>query len=166
MSKSVVSTKVVLPAIFLATLFLAACNPQATTTPEASPVAQISPAPENPAASPISSTAPTTSASPTASGLSVKMAAKTYDETVTYQTPGGNEEVRFMLSVDSTEKIVDAQAEVKGKGATTQQMQTKFKEALPEAVVGKQVEGLKVDRVGGASLTSGAFNKFLTELDS
>lgn len=99
----------------------------------------------------------------------VTATSRTLKETTTYSVPNGNqEEITVTIIVDSTGTIIDAtfahatptnreSREYLGKFSST------FKSSL---VVGKKIEGLSISRVGGASLTTKAFNKALVNLSA
>ena len=87
-----------------------------------------------------------------------------FDQTVFYNNPAGGDEVRFMVKVNKAGEITAADTEVKAVNQVSQGLQTKFKAELPQAVVGKKISELQIDRIGGASLTTGAFKKFLSEI--
>ncbi len=84
-----------------------------------------------------------------------------------YQSPAQAEQVDFELVVDSEGIITEATSTVKSDNPISQTRQTAFAEAFPTAVVGKKLADLEnVDRIGGSSLTTGAFNAALAELKS
>jgi hypothetical protein len=83
---------------------------------------------------------------------------------VTYKEPAGESKVGFLLTV-SDGVITDAQAEVLATNPDSQRIQGDFQQAFPAAVKGKQLADLTaIDRVGGASLTTKAFNEALATL--
>lgn len=83
---------------------------------------------------------------------------------VTYKEPAGESKVGFLLTV-SDGVITDAQAEVLATNPDSQRIQGDFQQAFPAAVRGKQLAELSaIDRVGGASLTTKAFNEALATL--
>lgn len=87
--------------------------------------------------------------------------------TTTYQSPGGLEEIGFSLAVNSLGVIVEAKTAVLGKSPTTVLRQNSFAESFPEAVEGKKLADLgPIDRVGGSSLTTKAFNNALADLQA
>lgn len=90
--------------------------------------------------------------------------AQVYEETVRYTNPGGGDEVGFKLTVTNG-VVTDADAEVKATNSTSVNRQLAFKSAFKQAVVGKPIDGLTVDRVGGSSLTSKAFNEWVSTLE-
>lgn len=84
-----------------------------------------------------------------------------------YQSPAQAEHVAFDVVVDENGVIVEAQSTVTSDNPTSQMRQTAFAEAFPAAVVGKKLADLEnVDRIGGSSLTTGAFNAALAGLKS
>lgn len=142
-------------AVFAIALFVSACQPTVTSTPTptATPVATVEPTPD------VSQTSPNLEDLP--EGASV------VSTTTTYQSPGGPEEVGFSLVVDQSGTIIDATTTVLGKSPITQTRQTSFSEEFPAAVEGKKLADLgPIDRVGGSSLTTGAFNEALTDLQA
>ena len=86
-----------------------------------------------------------------------------YEETVSYTNPGGAVEVKFVLTVYIC-VITDAEAEVLATNSTSINRQLAFKSSFKDAVVGKPIAGLKIDRVGGSSLTTKAFNDWVAAL--
>lgn len=90
---------------------------------------------------------------------------KTVQLETEYQSPAGPEKVAFALTVDDSGVITKADTTVMGKAPISVVRQEKFKAELGTAVVGKKLADLsKVDRVGGSSLTTGAFNEALAKL--
>lgn len=84
-----------------------------------------------------------------------------------YVSPAGEEKVAFSLTVDSTGTIVGANTVVMGKAPISIMRQESFAKEFPTILVGKSINDIeKVDRIGGSSLTTGAFNEALTTLKS
>lgn len=82
-----------------------------------------------------------------------------------YKTPGGEDEVGFRLTVDSEGTILTALTEVLAKNPTSIKRQEAFAEAFPQALQGKKISELTaIDKVGGSSLTTAAFNASLAQL--
>jgi len=82
-----------------------------------------------------------------------------------YNNPGGGDDVAFTLSVDSDGIITSATTDVLAVNPTSQMRQQAFAADFPQALVGKKLSELAlIDRVGGSSLTTGAFNAALVEL--
>lgn len=88
-----------------------------------------------------------------------------YETTAQYDNPGGGDEVMFKLVVDESGIITDADATPLADNSTSVTRQTAFKDGIKSAVVGKPLAGLTVDRVGGSSLTSKAFNEWVATLN-
>jgi hypothetical protein len=81
-----------------------------------------------------------------------------------YQSPAAEEMVSFSLTVDREGVITSGTTEVLAKNPTSIQRQTAFAAEFPTALTGKKLTELeKVDRIGGSSLTTGAFNKALAD---
>lgn len=87
--------------------------------------------------------------------------------TATYQSPAGPEEVGFSLVVDADGTIVEASTTVLAKSPISKMRQESFSENFSAAVAGKKLADLgAIDRVGGSSLTTGAFNQALQDLQA
>lgn len=166
------STALLLSVTIVSSLLLAACQPQSSTiTPEPTPMTEEKMVPTGTEESSVpegdtmtkdeSMTTETSSDSMSlAEGKKVSTIAK-------YQSPAGEEQVGFTLVVDDAGVIVDGKTDVLGKAPTSILRQEAFSKEFVTAVKGKKLKDLnKVDRIGGSSLTTGAFNKALTELKS
>ena len=82
-----------------------------------------------------------------------------------YTSPAGEEEVIFNISVDENGVITKAETEGLATNPTSIIRQKSFAESLPTAIVGKNISELSnIDRVGGSSLTTNAFNASLEQL--
>ena len=125
-----------------------------------SPVAMVA------STTPVAMTASPAAASTTPTEVTDAAGATTYDQTVHYNNPGGGDDVEFKVTVDKAGTITDAAATVKAVHDTSIKMQTQFAADVKEEVVGKKLADLKVDRIGGASLTTGAFQTFLDSLNT
>jgi hypothetical protein len=88
-----------------------------------------------------------------------------YSDSVSYTNPGGSDEVGFSLTTDDSGIVTNVEVEVKATNSTSVNRQMSFKSALSGEVVGKPLEGLRVDRVGGSSLTTRAFNEWVGSLN-
>lgn len=126
------------------------------------PVAPATPTPTAPA-TPVSTTTGTTESTGTvsdaSSGLSV-VAPLTRKETVTYNTPEGMVPVEFDVTVtDGT--ITSATSTTLATGDASKYNQDNFAKEVSAKVVGKKAADLSVDAIGGASLTTGAFEQFV-----
>ncbi len=81
----------------------------------------------------------------------------TYTASGSYQAPSGTESVE--VTVTLADNLVTG-VEVIGGASNTQakRYQGEFIDGIGAVVVGKNLNELQVDRVGGSSLTSGGFN--------
>lgn len=89
----------------------------------------------------------------------------TYTVTTSYTAPS-----RTTHKVTATLKIVndivtEARVNFSGeKAETSSQYQSSFSQNYQSEVVGKKLDSISLTRVGGASLTTGAFNKALVQV--
>ena len=82
-----------------------------------------------------------------------------------YGNPAGSDEVGFVLALDDNGVIVNATTEVLATHDISKARQAAFASGLGTAIQGKKLSELTaIDRVGGSSLTTNAFNKALPEL--
>src|SRR3989344_5070978 len=93
------------------------------------------------------------------------MDANTASVTTHYNNPGGVDDVSFTLVVDDSGVITKAETGILAQGSTAKMRQESFAAAFPAVLVGKKLSEIeKVDRVGGSSLTTNAFNASLPKL--
>lgn len=85
----------------------------------------------------------------------------TQSATVSYWTPEGNVSVGFSVAIKWW-IITDASSTKKASG-TSVYYQESFARWLSQAVVGKKVADLNLGAIGGASLTTAAFEKFIKQ---
>lgn len=86
---------------------------------------------------------------------------------ISYQSPAQLENIAFKLALDSQGTIVQAQAIVLSEHPISKMRQTSFAKEFPKVLEGKKLADLThVDRIGGSSLTTGAFNNALEDLKS
>ncbi|MEO8581103.1 MAG: hypothetical protein ABI425_00825 [Patescibacteria group bacterium] len=143
------STTLLLSVAIVSSVLLAACQPQPsssdqTVTPEVT--AEMTPAPTQ----------------KTSEGMTK---GKEVSVTTKYQSPAGEEAVGFTLVLDENGIISDAKTEIHGLKPISVDRQTKFAEGLPAVIKGKKLSELtNIDRVGGSSLTTNAFNASLQDL--
>lgn len=91
-----------------------------------------------------------------------KLSVKTH-----YNNPGGGDDVAFAVLVNGNGVITAAETEVLAQNGISITRQKSFAEAFPATVIGKKLADLApLDRVGGSSLTTNAFNASLPELKS
>ena len=81
----------------------------------------------------------------------------TYTESADYQAPSGTETVDVTLTL--ADGVITA-VEVTGHATDPQakKHQSEFADGIGAVVVSKNIDDIKVDKVGGSSLTSGGFN--------
>lgn len=92
-----------------------------------------------------------------------KSTSKQYSGKATYLTPRREKhDVGVTLSLDGT-TITDATVSYNGGDPETRS-QRDFNKAYKDEVIGKNIEEISLSRVGGASLTTGAFNKAVEEI--
>ncbi len=103
---------------------------------------------------------PAATAGPNETAAATKYADGSYAATGQYRTPQGFETVEITVTIEN-----DAITAVKFVGdpqrRESQTYQGQFVSGLDEAVVGKAIDDVKLDRVAGSSLTSGGFNAAL-----
>jgi uncharacterized protein with FMN-binding domain len=82
----------------------------------------------------------------------------TYEATGDYQAPSGTESVDVTVTL-AGDVITDVQVVGDATDPQAQQHQGEFIDGIGAVVVGKSIDDIQVDKVGGSSLTSGGFNK-------
>lgn len=83
----------------------------------------------------------------------------------TYNNPAGSDEVGFLLMMDENGVIVEAITQVLATHEISKARQAAFGAGLGAAIKGKKLSELSaIDRVGGSSLTTAAFNEALPAL--
>lgn len=87
-----------------------------------------------------------------------------YEGVVSYDNPGGSDDVGFKMTIENG-LVKDVEVDVLAENSTSINRQNSFQAGLDAAVVGKPLAGLKVDRVGGSSLTTKAFNDWVATLN-
>lgn len=85
-------------------------------------------------------------------------------QTISYNTPGGNAQVSFTLAKDSQGIIQSVSASKVSGDSTSTAYISMFASSISSAAVGKNVDTLSLGAVGGASLTTNAFNQFVASL--
>lgn len=93
-----------------------------------------------------------------ATGITGPYTDGTYTETGGYQAPSGPESVDVTVTLVG-DIITDVQVVGSATDPQAQQHQGEFVDGIAAVVVGKNIDDLSVDKVGGSSLTSGGFNK-------
>lgn len=86
-----------------------------------------------------------------------------YSQDGAYLTPGGDESIGVTLVV-ARGLVTDAVVRTEASSPTARQFQVQFQSGIAAAVVGRDLAGLAVTRVAGASLTSVGFNDALARI--
>lgn len=90
---------------------------------------------------------------------------KTVTTASEYDSPAGKEKVGFTVIVDDSGMITRADVDVLGSHQKSIEYQSKFANSIGSTIQGKKLADLShVDTVGGASLTTNAFNIALDAL--
>ena len=88
-----------------------------------------------------------------------------YEATADYQSPNGTETIKVSLTLEG-DIVTEVEVEGKSKDPSPEviRYQGEFEEGIADEVVGKNIDELEVDRVGGSSLTSGGFNEAIEQI--
>lgn len=89
----------------------------------------------------------------------------TYTETGGYQSPAGPEEVGVTITLEA-DVVTAVEVEPMPDNPTTTMYQERFAGGISDAIVGKKLDDLDVDKVAGSSLTSGGFNEATDKIKS
>jgi uncharacterized protein with FMN-binding domain len=93
----------------------------------------------------------------TDSGAAGSYADGDYSAAGEYQTPSGTESVEVSVTLEgdviTAVTVVGDASDAQAKG-----YQAQFASGIGSIVVGKNIDDIQVDKVGGSSLTSGGFN--------
>ena len=81
-----------------------------------------------------------------------------------YVAPPGNEPMRVTIDTNAEGIITSVKIAECATHPVSQGYQQRFTAGISEVVVGKELAGLQVDVVGGASLTTGGFNAAIAKL--
>lgn len=97
------------------------------------------------------------STTPSDTGSAGSYTDGTYTESADYQAPSGTETVDVTITLaDSV--ITDVQVTGHATDPQAKVHQGEFASGIAGVVVGKKIDDIQVDKVGGSSLTSGGFN--------
>lgn len=107
--------------------------------------------------------APSTPEVPATETSTVDYKDGSYTTNVTYQTPK-RDEYGVAVSLTLTKDIVTDAKVVYSNGAEKDPNAAKFEAAYKTEVIGKDIDTLNLSRVGGASLTTAAFNDALVKI--
>lgn len=89
---------------------------------------------------------------------------KTITKTVSYITPAGTITTDFSLVTSADGLIQSVQATYNGNDHEDAMYHSRFNSST-SSIVGKSISNLSLSAVGGASLTTDAFNKFILSLE-
>ena len=87
----------------------------------------------------------------------------TYTAEGSYQAPSGTESVDVTITLKG-DVITAVEVVSNATDPQAKQHQGEFIAGISDVVVGKDIDTIKVDKVGGSSLTSGGFNKAVQEI--
>ena len=87
----------------------------------------------------------------------------TYSATASYQSPGGNENIDVTLTLKDS-VITAVKSTVDGTDPDELHYQGEFDKGIAAVVVGKKLDDIQVDKVGGSSLTSEGFNNAVEKI--
>ena len=87
----------------------------------------------------------------------------TYTAEGSYQAPSGTESVDVTITLKG-DVITAVEVVSNATDPQAKQHQGEFIAGISDVVVGKDIDTIKVDKVGGSSLTSGGFNKAVEEI--
>lgn len=87
----------------------------------------------------------------------------TYNSQVTYLTPIRSE-YKLDVAITLKDNIITNAAVAYSQGAEVDPNAQGFEKVYRTQVIGKDLDTISLSRVGGASLTTGAFNKALAEI--
>ena len=82
----------------------------------------------------------------------------TYTESADYSAPSGTESIDVTITL-ADDVITDVQVTGHATDPQAKVHQGEFASGIAGVVVGKSIDDIQVDKVGGSSLTSGGFNK-------
>lgn len=113
---------------------------------------------------PTTPTAPTTPTTPTNPST---YKAGSYSATAHYSVPHGeSNSITVSATVSTDGAISDVTTKHQYSDRESSYYIESFDSLVQSSVVGKNIENISVGRIGGASLTSGAFSKALTQIST
>ena len=89
----------------------------------------------------------------------------TYVQTVTYSSPGGSDKAQVSLTV-TNDKVTSAVFSGTASNPASNNYQSQFASGFKQQVVGRSLDGLNLQVVNGASLTTNAFNSAVSKIQS
>lgn len=100
-------------------------------------------------------------------GTDMKVTEKKLTTKTSYQNPAGADEVGFNVTVNAEGVVTDATVDILAEHAVSKTRQLAFSDGFAAALKGKKLSELTaIDKVGGSSLTTGAFNAALPQLQT
>ena len=96
---------------------------------------------------------------PSSTSVTSTTTSNTRTATVSYNTPEGSVPVRFSVTVQGG--VITAASSTSEANGASAWYQDNFSKSITSAVVGKSVSGLSLSAIGGASLTTAAFQQFV-----
>jgi hypothetical protein len=134
-------------------------NEEPTTTP---PTSVVSPEVADTKSTSSESNTPVETTTP---DVTTVYADGVHQVTTEYRAPG-NARHTVAVAMTLANDVVTAVSITYGGDtvAASKNYQSKFDNALPAQVIGKKLDGIALSRVGGASLTTGAFNNALAQV--
>jgi hypothetical protein len=104
-------------------------------------------------------------AQPAADQMTAEKSMRELSVSTSYKSPAGEDKVGFTVVVDQDNVIIDVKTSVLTEHEISKKRQESFAAEIPSVLKGKKLSELaKIDRVGGSSLTTGAFNNSLEQL--
>ncbi len=89
----------------------------------------------------------------------------TYNVTTSYIAPGNNKHTVTATVVIKNDVVTEAKLSYGGDdNLTSKEYQGRFASKYQSQVIGTKIDAIALSRVGGASLTTGAYNKALAEV--
>ena len=82
-----------------------------------------------------------------------------------YRSPGGQDSIDVTLTLTGS-VVTDATLQEHPSNPKSQEYQDAFAAAYRPLVVGKRLNQIQLDRVSGASLTTGAFNNAIAQIET
>lgn len=119
---------------------------------------------ETPAVNP-TNTGTTNTVSETASGVSATPVVINRKEIVTYKIPPGEEPIEFDVTItDGIITAVTSTTKAPADHAISVKLQDAFAAEIAEKAIGKKAKDLDLEIIGGASLTTAAFEQFVQSI--
>lgn len=155
--------KIAIPLILLASIStLTSCTTKTEAPTADTPVPQAvveTPAPV-PTPTPDATTPPVVPPVESTGTVPTSSTPVTKTETISYNTPAGNDDVEFSMTVTDG-VITSITTTPKAVHDISKARQTAFAGEISAKVVGKKISELSLSAVGGSSLTTNAFNQFI-----